>query len=83
MADFAVVFNAHHRRAVRLAWVLTGDAHVAEDIVAEAFSKVWLQWDKGRVDDVGAYLRRAVVNHVRSRSRRRKVELRELERRGG
>lgn len=83
MADFAAVFNAHHRRAVRLAWLLTGDAHAAEDIVAEAFAKVWVQWDKGRVDNVGAYLRRAVVNHIRSRGRRRKLELRELERRGG
>lgn len=80
---FAEVFNAHHRGAVRLAWLLTSDPHAAEDVVAEVFAKVWVQWEKGRVDDVGPYLRRAVVNQVRSRHRRRAVALREFERRKG
>jgi RNA polymerase sigma-70 factor (sigma-E family) len=82
-SSFADVFNAHHRGAVRLAWLLTGDPHLAEDVVADAFAKVWVQWEKGRVHDVGPYLRRAVVNNVRSRGRRRQVELRELEKRSG
>lgn len=82
-ASFAEVFNAHHRRAVGLAWLLTGDAHLAEDVVAEAFAKVWVQWERGRVSDVGPYLRRAVVNEVRSRGRRRVLELREADRRTG
>ena len=81
--SFAEVFNAHHRRAVRLAYMLTGDPHLAEDVVADAFAKVWVQWEKGRVADVGPYLRRAVVNTIRSRHRRRVLELREIERRSG
>lgn len=80
---FADVYRAHHGRAVRLAWVLTGDPHLAEDVVAEAFSKVWVQWERGRVADVGPYLRRAVVNEVRSRGRRRVLEVRETARRTG
>ncbi|MBW3561183.1 MAG: SigE family RNA polymerase sigma factor [Actinobacteria bacterium] len=81
--SFAEVFNAHHRRAVRLAYLLTSDANVAEDVVAEAFANVWVKWDKGRVDDVGPYLRRAVVNNIRSRHRRKVVAMREAERRSG
>lgn len=81
--SFAEVFNAHHRRTVRLAYLLTSDPDVAEDVVAEAFANVWVQWDKGRVDDVGPYLRRAVVNNIRSRHRRKVVAMREFERRSG
>lgn len=81
--SFAAVFNAHHRRAVRLAYLLTSDPDVAEDVVAEAFANVWVQWDQGRVEDVGPYLRRAVVNNIRSRHRREVVAMREFERRTG
>ena len=81
--SFAVVFNEHHRRAVRLAYLLTGDHHQAEDVVAEAMTKVYVQWRKGRVDDVGPYLRRAVANQANSRLRRRYLERREASRRTG
>ncbi len=79
--DFAEVFNAHHQGAVRLAWLLTGDADQAEDAVAEALAKVWVKWEQGRVHDPGPYLRRAVVNEVRSRGRRKVLERREADRR--
>lgn len=35
-ADFADVFATHARDAVRLATLLTGDPHRAEDLVSEA-----------------------------------------------
>lgn len=69
--DYADVFAAHHRRALRLAYLLTTDAAAAEDVVATAFTKVYPHWQRGRVDDVGAYLRRAVANEARSSLRRR------------
>lgn len=81
--SFAEVFNEHHRRAVRLAYLLTSDHHQAEDVVAEAMAKVWVQWQRGRVDDVGAYLRRAVANQANSKLRRRYLERREASRRTG
>ena len=77
---FASVFNHHHRGALRLAYLLIGDRHQAEDAVSEAFAKVYVQWSRGRVHDVGPYVRRAVVNQVNSRFRRRSVERREAER---
>lgn len=81
--SFAAVFNAHHRQAVRLAYLLTSDAHQAEDIAAEAFAKVYVRWKKGEVRDVGAYLRRAVANEANSKLRRRYLERREAEKRSG
>lgn len=81
--SFAAVFNEHHRRAVGLAYLLTGDPHQAEDVVSEAMAKVWKQWRAGRVDDVGPYLRRAVANQANSKLRRRYLERREANRRSG
>jgi RNA polymerase sigma-70 factor (sigma-E family) len=81
--SFAAVFNAHHRQAVRLAYLMTSDANQAEDIAAEAFAKVYVRWSKGQVRDVGAYLRRAVANEANSKLRRRYLERREASRRTG
>jgi RNA polymerase sigma-70 factor (sigma-E family) len=81
--SFATVFNAHHRQAVRLAYLLTSDPHQAEDVAAEAFAKVYARWKKGEVRDVGAYLRRAVANEANSKLRRRYLERRESQRRTG
>jgi RNA polymerase sigma-70 factor (sigma-E family) len=81
--SFAAVFNAHHKQAVRLAYLLTSDAHQAEDVVAEAFAKVYVRWQRGDVRDVGAYLRRAVANEANSKLRRRYLERREAQRRAG
>jgi RNA polymerase sigma-70 factor (sigma-E family) len=81
--SFATVFNAHHRQAVRLAYLLVSDPHLAEDIVSEAFAKVYVRWSKGEVRDVGAYLRRAVANEANSRLRRRYLERRVADERSG
>lgn len=69
-AGFAEVFDRQHGPLLRLALLLTGDPDRAEEAVAEAFAKVWPHWRRGRVGDVGAYLRRAVVNEVHSSGRR-------------
>lgn len=69
--DFAAAFARHHGEAVRLAWLLTSDAHDAEEVTAEAFAKVYRRWRQGGIDDLAAYLRRAVVNEANSRLRRR------------
>lgn len=75
---FASVFAEHRTSMLRLAYLLTGHHQWAEDAVAEAFAATYAQYRKGRVDDVGAYLRRAVVNEVRGTIRRRVVERRYL-----
>lgn len=80
---FAALHAAEHRDAWRLAYALCGDAHRAEDAVAEAFAKIYRGWRRGRVRDPRAYLRRAVVNEVNSRFRRLSLERREAQRRHG
>lgn len=57
---------------VRLATMLTGSEAAGSDAVHEAFIKMHRKWD--RIDNHGAYLRRAVVNECNSMHRRRKVE---------
>jgi RNA polymerase sigma-70 factor (sigma-E family) len=75
------LYLRHADGAIRLAYLLTGDATLAEDLVQDAFVRV-----TGRLvhlRDLGAfdaYLRRTVVNLTRSYLRRRKVERGYLER---
>jgi RNA polymerase sigma-70 factor (sigma-E family) len=69
---------------IRLAYLMTGDREVAEDLVQEAFIRF-----VGRlhsVRDLGAfdaYLRRTVVNLSKNYFRRRALERADLERRAG
>jgi RNA polymerase sigma-70 factor (sigma-E family) len=81
--DFAEVFAAHHPEALRLAYLLLGDPYRAEDVVADAFVKVYRRWRRGGIEQPRAYIRRAVVNEANSRFRRLAVERREVERRRG
>lgn len=60
--DLAGLFHDHHTRLLRVAYLLSGDDRVAEDLVADAFAKAYRHLARGRVDDPGAYLRTAVVN---------------------
>jgi RNA polymerase sigma-70 factor (sigma-E family) len=48
---------------LRLAYVLTGNAADAEDVVQDALSRALPRWERiSRADDVDAYVRRMVVN---------------------
>src|SRR5213080_2978600 len=78
------LYLRHADAAVRLAYLLTGDRALAEDLVQDAFVRlagrlVHLR-DPGAFD---AYLRQTVVNLSRSHFRRKKVERAYLERAGG
>jgi RNA polymerase sigma-70 factor (sigma-E family) len=81
--SFAALFAAHHGEAVRLAYLLCGDAARAEDVVGDAFVKLYRRWNRGGIDNPRAYLRRAVVNETNSWFRRRAVERREAAKRSG
>lgn len=59
---------------VRLAYLLTGDADVAEELVHDAFLASLGRWEQVR--EPGPYIRAAVVNHCRSWGRRRAMERR-------
>jgi RNA polymerase sigma-70 factor (sigma-E family) len=59
---------------VRLALLLTGSPAQAEELVQDAFVRVFARW--AEVETPRAYLRQAVVNACRSHHRRRGRELR-------
>ena len=77
------LYVRHASDAVRLAYLLTGDRALAEDLVQDAFVKL-----AGRLVHLRdpaafeAYLQRTVVNLSRSHFRRRKVERAYVEREG-
>jgi RNA polymerase sigma-70 factor (sigma-E family) len=76
MAEYADFFEQHHRRALRLAYVMCGDNGNAEDIVAESFARMYPAWQKGQIEDPVAYLRRTIANLVRGTWRHKEVERR-------
>ncbi len=57
--EFAAYVLARRRRLLRAAWLLTGDWHLAEDLLQTALAKVYLAWS--RVEDPDAYVRRVLV----------------------
>jgi RNA polymerase sigma-70 factor (sigma-E family) len=77
----AELYVRHAAEAIRLAYVLTGDRLLAEDLVQDAFVKL-----AGRLvhlRDPGAfdpYLRRTVVNLANSYFRRKRIERAHLRR---
>jgi RNA polymerase sigma-70 factor (sigma-E family) len=76
------LYAQHAPEAVRLAYLLTGDRALAEDLVQEAFVRMFGRFrDLRNPDAFRAYLRTTVVNLSRSHFRRVKVERAYLERR--
>jgi RNA polymerase sigma-70 factor (sigma-E family) len=73
-ASFEGLYQAQYGRMLRLAYVLTDDHAVAEELVQDAFVGVYRKW--ADVEEPVAYLRRAVVNACRSHHRRRFLERR-------
>lgn len=80
----AELYGRHIDDAFRLALLLTGQRALAEDLAQDAFVRVagreLLLRHQG---DFSAYLRKTVVNLANSHFRRRRVELRFLERQAG
>jgi len=70
-SDFAAYLEARQASLLRTAYLLTGNRHDAEDLVQQAFAKLYLSWD--RVRDQGSmdgYVRRILVNEHHSLWRR-------------
>jgi RNA polymerase sigma-70 factor, ECF subfamily len=77
---FTEAVALHHQSLARFAYMLCGNPTQAEDVVAEAYAKVWRRWRRGRIDNLFGYLRRTVANEVYGRHRRHLLERREAER---
>lgn len=83
VGDFSSRYRARRDQLLRIAVLVGGDRELAEDAVAEAVAKTWRRWESGGVTDLDAYLRRAVLNEVTDRFRRRGRERVRADRRHG
>lgn len=75
-AEFSQIAQHEHPRVFRAAYMLCGDRQVAEDAVSDALFRVYTKWRRGHVENLGAYLRKAVIHEVVSGFRRRGLERR-------
>lgn len=81
VGDVGRLYVAGRDDLFRLAWLTVGDADVAEELVQEAYTRLWAHPEQVRdASKVDAYLRSIVLNLVRSgattRSRRGRFDVR-------
>lgn len=70
-ADFSAYMSARQTALYRTAYLLTGDHASAEDLLQNAFAKLYLSWDKVRDPQaLDGYVRRVMVNENNSLWRR-------------
>ena len=74
LSSFGDFYGLQYRPVVRLAQALVDTSECAEEIVQDAFAKVYERWD--RLAEPAGYLHTAVVNGARSELRKREVRRR-------
>jgi RNA polymerase sigma-70 factor (sigma-E family) len=68
---FHSFFEEHYADLTRLAYLVTGEAEVADDLAADALLEVWRYWDRVvAADSPVGYARGILVNLARNRLRR-------------
>ena len=78
---FAAFVAQYARGLDRLAYLMLGDEHAAEDLAADALLAAWQHWDRVRqADHPLAYVRRVMVNQAAAHYQRRTREREGLER---
>jgi RNA polymerase sigma-70 factor (ECF subfamily) len=76
--SFEDFFELEQERLLRLLWMVTGSLQEAEDIVQDAFLRVWERWPKvSSMDSPTGYLHHAAMNIFRNRARRARLGLRQ------
>ena len=66
--NFDMFFEEEHERVARALFFVTGNADDAEELMQDAFLKLWERWDRiDRIDDPTAYLFRVAFNGFRMR----------------
>ena len=78
-SSFDELFVDHHDRLYRALYFVTGSREDAEELMQDAFLKLWERWDSIRkIDDPVAWLFRVSLNGFRMRKRRAAVAVRRL-----
>ena len=74
---FEEFFDSHHARLFGALCLVTGDRSEAEEIMQDAFLRLWERWERvASMDDPGAYLFRTAMNVFRNRYRRSVLAMR-------
>jgi RNA polymerase sigma factor (sigma-70 family) len=74
---FEAFYEEHHAELFRALWLATRNRHEAEELMQDAFLKVYERWDRmTEVANPGGYLYRTAMNALTSRRRRAAVALR-------
>jgi RNA polymerase sigma factor (sigma-70 family) len=78
-ARFDVFFEEEHERLFKALYFVTGNRHDAEELMQDAFVKLWERWQQiDRIEDPTAYLFRVALNGFRMRRRRASLAIRKL-----
>jgi RNA polymerase sigma-70 factor, ECF subfamily len=73
-SSFEDFFRAEHLRLLRAMYLVSGSRQEAEELVQDAFLKVWERWQRvSSMDDPTGYLYRTGMNAFRSRARRARL----------
>lgn len=77
--SFEQLFLDMHDRLYRALYFVTGSSADAEELMQDAFLKLWERWDRiDKIDDPVAYLFRSALNGFRMRMRRTRMAARRL-----
>jgi RNA polymerase sigma factor (sigma-70 family) len=75
--SFEVFFEDEHRDLFAALWLVTRNRHEAEEIMQDAFLKLWERWSRvAELEDPTGYLYRTAMNGFRNRARRAGIALR-------
>jgi RNA polymerase sigma-70 factor, ECF subfamily len=77
-ATFDSFFEHGHDRLFRALYFVTGSRQDAEELMQDAYLKLWERWGDGRIEDPTAYLFRVALNGFRMRRRRAAMALRKV-----
>jgi RNA polymerase sigma factor (sigma-70 family) len=77
--SFEELFLDVHDRLYRALYFITGSSADAEELMQDAFLKLWERWDRrDTIDDPVAYLFRVALNGVRMRVRHARMAARKI-----
>ena len=74
-AEFTAFVAASKAELGKTAWLLTGDAHLAAELVQDALVRTYVAWPRARQHDPLAYARRVLANSRIDMWRRRRREV--------
>jgi len=78
-ARFDTFFDEEHERLFQALYFVTGDRQDAEDLMQDAFLRLWERWDdRGKIEDLTGYLFRVAFNAFLMRRRRAAMAIRKV-----